>query len=314
MNYLKYKIPYDLINEKIKLLNSKNIVFYIDLNSIARGFYNRSIILEELSNYIEHKKLPVLLLKELKIFLNNLHSYYKTLNPKFYIFYDNGENYQNKSVSSKYKFNRTNQSKTYILNDEERALYYEIKNYYFEEIKNKFSIKNLCKVVSLDKYESDFVPYYAISNYKFFKNPDVINIILSVDKDLLQCCKFENTFQAISVFLPSKSQIVSKVYDNNNAIEYISKNNKHSITSDYIPLILAISGDRQDGIPTLKKGLGVASTINMIKLYDMPPDFNSTYNLPEDLKEFRIKLQTNLDLTSFERQIERIPKKILALI
>ena len=311
MNYLKYRIPYDLINSVIK--SYKNLVIFIDLNSIARGFYNRDVIVSELNNYIEHKQLPTLLINELKFFLNNLFSSYKQYNPKFCIFYDLGLHEQNKSVSGSYKSNRTNESKTYIINDEERELYYQIKNYYFEEIHKQFNIKNLCKVVFLQNYESDFVPYYFIKKYKYNQNPDTLNLILSVDKDLLQCCQFKNTYQAISVYIKSESRIESVLYDDTNAVKYIAKSFSPDgfITSKYIPLILAMAGDKNDGIDGIKKGLGVMGVIKMIKLYNFPDDFNSTFQLPADISSYKLKLQTNLSLTSFERQISRIPQQIL---
>lgn len=311
MNYLKYRIPYDLINSVIK--SYKNLVIFIDLNSIARGFYNRDVIVSELNSYIEHKQLPTLLIKELKIFLNNLFSNYKQYNPKFCIFYDLGLHEQNKSVSGSYKSNRTNESKTYIINDEERELYYQIKNYYFEEIHKQFNIKNLCKVIFLQNYESDFVPYYFIKKYTYNQNSDTLNLILSVDKDLLQCCQFKNTYQAISVYIKSESRIESVLYDDINAVKYIAKSFSPDgfITSKYIPLILAMAGDKNDGIDGIKKGLGVMGVIKMIKLYNFPDDFNSTFQLPADISPYKLKLQTNLSLTSFERQISRIPQQIL---
>lgn len=311
MNYLKYRIPYDLINSVIK--SYKNLVIFIDLNSIARGFYNRDVIVSELNSYIEHKQLPTLLIKELKIFLNNLFSNYKQYNPKFCIFYDLGLHEQNKSVSGSYKSNRTNESKTYIINDEERELYYQIKNYYFEEIHKLFNIKNLCKVIFLQNYESDFVPYYFIKKYTYNQNSDTLNLILSVDKDLLQCCQFKNTYQAISVYIKSESRIESVLYDDINAVKYIAKSFSPDgfITSKYIPLILAMAGDKNDGIDGIKKGLGVIGVIKMIKLYNFPDDFNSTFQLPADISPYKLKLQTNLSLTSFERQISRIPQQIL---
>ena len=44
---------------------------------------------------------------------------------------------------------------------------------------------------------------------------------------------------------------------------------------------------------------------------DFPDDFNSTFQLPADISPYKLKLQTNLSLTSFERQISRIPQQIL---
>lgn len=311
MNYLKYRIPYNLINEVIR--SYKNLVIFIDLNSIARGFYNRDVILSELNNYIESKQLPTLLILELKEFLNNLYQGYKKYNPKFCIFYDLGFNEQNKSVSNSYKANRTNETKTYIITDEERELYYQIKNYYFEEINKQFNIKGLSKVIFLNEYESDFIPYYWIKKYEFNQQPDTLNLILSVDKDLLQCCQFKNTFQAVSVYIKSESRIESVLYNDNNALKYIAKSftPDNIITSKYVPLVLAMAGDKSDGIDGIKKGLGVVGVIKMIKLYNLPHEFNSTLTLPPDISPYRLKLQTNLSLTSFERQIERIPSLVL---
>jgi len=311
MKYLKYKIPYDLINQIIT--SYKNLVIFIDLNSIARGFYNRDVILSELNDYVEHKKLPTLLIEELKLFLNNLYRGYRQYNPKFCIFYDLGIHGQNKSVSNSYKSNRTNESKTYFIDDQERELYYKIKNYYFEEIYKQFNKPNLSKVIFLQDYESDFVPYYFIKKYEFNRQPDTLNLILSVDKDLLQCCQFKNTYQAISVYIPSQSRIESVLYDDLNAIKYIAKsfNPDGKITSKYVPLLLALAGDKNDGITGIKRGLGVVNAIKMIKLYDFPDDFNSTFPLPSDIAPYKLKLQTNLSLTSFERQISRTPLSVL---
>lgn len=311
MKYLKYRIPFNLIHQRSK--NYKNLIIYIDLNSIARGFYNREVILYELSNYIETRNSPTLLINELKEFLNNLYSSFKYLNPKFCIFFDTGQCAQNKNISNKYKINRTNESKSYIDTDEDREIYYQIKNYYFDEIYSHFNKKNLCKIIYLKDYESDFVPYYFIKKYQIDQNPDTLNLILSVDKDLLQCCQLNNTIQSISVYIKSQSKIESLIYDDITALKFIYKKFEPDgfITSKYIPLILALSGDKSDGIDNIKKGMGVANAIKLIKLYKMPHDFNSTYQLPLDLQQYKLKLQSNLSMISFERQIDRIPKHVL---
>ena len=313
MKYLKYKIPFNEINEELNNKNYKQLVFFIDLNSIARGFYNRDVITTEFGNYLENKQMPFMLINELKTFLNNLHSSYKRYNPTFCIFYDIGNNLQNTNVSSKYKINRTNQSKSYIETDEERELYYHIKNYYFEEIYNQFNIKNLSKVVYLKDYESDFVPYYFIEKYEFCRTDKTMNVVLSVDKDLLQCCQFKNTFQAVSIYLKTQSKIESILYNDFNAVKYLSKrfNPDGIITSKYIPLLLAIAGDKSDNIIQIKKGLGIVKAIEMVRDYGIPADFNSSYKLPLIIQNEKLKLQTNLSLTSFERQISRVPKSVL---
>jgi 5'-3' exonuclease len=313
IKYIRYKIPYTEINQELNSKNYKQIVFFLDLNSIARGFYNRDVIRTEFGYYIEDKKLPFLLINELKDFLNNLYNSYKKYNPTFCIFYDIGMNLQNKNVSGTYKANRTNESKSYIETDEERELYYHIKNYYFEEIYKQFNKKGVSKVVFLKDYESDFVPYYFIKKYEFCNNQSTINIILSVDKDLLQCCQLGNTFQATSIYLKNQSKIESILYNDNNAVCFLSKkfNPDGKITSKYIPLLLAIAGDKSDNIPGIKRGIGIVKAIELVRDYGIAADFNSSYILPLLIQSEKLKLQTNLSLISFERQISRIPKDVL---
>lgn len=314
--YLKYRIPYSEINNQLKISNYKQVIFFIDLNSIARGFYNRDVIRTEFGYYLEDKRLPFLLIDELKEFLNNLYFAYKQYKPTFCIFYDDGVGLQNTNVSNKYKTNRTNQSKSYIENDDERELYYHIKKYYFEEIYQQFNKPGLSKVIYLKDYESDFIPYYFIKKYEFCNNPKTMNIILSVDKDLLQCCEFSNTFQAISVYIKTQSKIESVLYNDLNAVCFLSKRFKPDgmVTSKYVPLLLAIAGDKSDNIIGIKKGLGFVKAIEMIQDYGLPADFNSSYKLPMIIQNEKLKLQTNLSLTSFERQISRIPDSVLNTI
>lgn len=84
-----------------------------------------------------------------------------------------------------------NVSKYYITNDDEKQMYYEIKDYYFNKIHSKFRIKKTIDVIFLKDYETDLIPHYVISRELLFrKNSESVNLILSMDKDLLQCCSF----------------------------------------------------------------------------------------------------------------------------
>jgi hypothetical protein len=466
-HYLKYRLnKRDIFN----ILNNNNtfktVNFFIDLQSIARGLYNKNLIALEVSNYIQNGNvLPTTLLNELRIFLNDLHTTFEYYHPRFVIFYDDGNNNQNKSISKTYKSNRPSASQNLInhinnspkvmemiqnkqtsdfdkilsdlnvkkvepeqvqiikkpeadelieiktkiqaeistiqqeiltnnnikldskikiqdkfnklnnhINDaviqkitnnenietsinidelitdikkeviEEKfhsnidiisnklkpivkkqltivkkeeishQLTYEeeeeykntfriIKKYYFSEIVTKFNIKGLSKIIYMQDYETDFIPYYFLK-YKF-ESDDALNIILSMDKDLLQCCKFKNTFQVTTNYLPSQSKIITNIYDDRNAISYIYDSFKPGIlTAEYIPLILSISGDKADGIPGVP-GIGYANAIKLIMKTGMLPEY--PINVPSELENYKEKIQNNYKMISFDEQISRLP-------
>jgi hypothetical protein len=308
MHYLKYVVPNKLIFDKIIEKQYKNVIFYIDMMSISRGYFNKQVATLEICSYSENRQLPTLFINELKQFLGQLHSYYAKYSPKFVIFYDSGHENQNRNFSSTYKSD-SGGGLNAILEDDELQLFRQIKQYYFEQVNEKFNIKNISKVLYLKNIETDYIPYFVLDNNLIDSNNSLTaNIILSVDKDLLQTCEFDNVYQAISVYLKSESRISSALYDKDNAIEYIFKKFKRGfLTAKYIPLVLALAGDKADQIPNLFKGLGFAKAIDLILQYNLPPIFNDTYELPEILKPYRKQLIRNLSLTSFELQIKRIP-------
>lgn len=302
LHYINYQIPYGQLYELLK--GKKQINIFIDLNSIVKGFYNRILILEELNFYIENKRISDKLITELKQYLTNLFNNFKPYNPKFILFYDTGIN-GNYSIDPDYKSNRTNLSKTYIQTDDERELYYHIKNYYFNKIYKVFKLKKICSVIFLENVETDFVPYYAIS--KEFLNSDkkeTLNLILSVDKDLLQCCDLNNTYQSVCLYSTKDKKFILNLYDDNTAISYITKK-QSSLKSKYIPTLLSLSGDKSDNISGLP-GIGPIKAEKLICENNLNVEINNLNSLPSSINNYKQKLINNFKLISFKEQIERL--------
>lgn len=303
--YLKYRIPHHLIKQKLDLKKYNQINFFIDIQSIARGFFNKNVIQMEVTNYMESRNPPKLFTEELQIFMKTLYEYYSNYNIKFVIFYDVGNDNQNKSIDSSYKDDRGGVLDL-ILDDEQQQLFRQIRQYYFEDVNAKFNIDKICSIIYLKNVETDFVPFYAINNgYLNSQKDTTCNIILSIDKDLLQCCKFSNTYQPISLY--KNKQIDMQIYDNYNAIVYLNEKIKPGLLgAEYIPLLLALSGDKADHVPNLYRGLGIQKAIQIIVRNNMPPIFNSSFKLPLELEVYKTQLLKNLSITSFELQIKRI--------
>ena len=314
--YLKYQIKYSLILAVLQKLNKRKINFFIDLQNISRGFYNRNTIFMEINRFATENKISNIFIEELKFFLNNLFMKFKQFDPFFIIFYDDGRCQQNKNIQSYYK-NGRNTLNTILEHDEELHIFRKIKQYYFNQIQILFEKEDLSKVFYLKQYEADLIPHYCILNDLFdSQQNDILNVILSVDKDLLQTCKFTNTIQCATNFHGSQSgkkQIHFGVYDNDNCISYIYKNFKPGIlTAKYIPLILSLTGDKADGINGIKN-IGPAKAIKLIEEYRLPHklDKNDINNYPEIIQDNFDLIQSNFSIIDFEEQIKRIPKESL---
>lgn len=307
-HYFKYVVPNRLIHDKLTEKNYKRVNFYIDLASIARGFFNMKVVTMEIANYAETRQPPTIFINELKEFLTQLYRNYQSYNPRFVIFYDTGHENQNRNFDSVYKSDKSG-GVFAVLENEELQLFREIKSYYFNQTAEKFNVTNVSRVIYLKNVETDYIPYYILSeNLMDSGNPDIANIILSVDKDLLQTCQFPNCYQAISVYLKSDHKVDSHLFDDETAIAYIYKNFKRGfLTSKYIPLLLAMAGDKADMIPNLYRGLGFAKACDLILQHNLEPVFNSTIELPRDLEPYKSQLLKNLGLTSFELQVKRVP-------
>lgn len=306
--YIKYAVPISKIKELVTS-QIKRIVFFIDFQSICKGFYNRNNIFFEINHYIENKKPSEKLVQEYSDFLNYLYKVFKNLDQYYITFYDDGVNAQNKFTDVSYKSNRVPMSDI-ITDDKELMVYYEIKKYYFKMIEQKMNKHKLSKVFYLHEYESDMVPFFILKNNYFGTNKDdTLCIILSGDKDLLQCCQFINTYQCTNRYFKSTKKFEITLYDDKNAIEYIHDNFKPGIlTSKYIPLILSIAGDKADKIDGIR-GLGYVKTINLIQNCGLPATpweirQSKTY-IPEVITQNINLIEKNFKLIDFNSQLIR---------
>lgn len=110
-----------------------------------------------------------------------------------------------------------------------------------------------------------------------------------------------------TVYSRKKGQLEFYVLDNYNAISYIYKKFKRGLlTAEYIPLILAISGDKADNIDGVK-GVGDATAVKLITQHRIPPTIVQSTSLPQRLEQSRQLIMDNFALTSFDEQMRRIP-------
>lgn len=310
--YLKYQIPYSGIYNLINNQNYKNINFFIDLPSISRGFYNRTVIHDEINRYLEEQTLPTLFIDESKTFYNNLYQKFQKYNPKFITFYDSGKCQQNTTISSTYKATRIS-SDALLLDDSETILFKKIRQYYQQIFPEHFNKPKVSAVITNDIYELDLIPYLFLKeNWIGCNNKNTLNIILSTDKDLLQCCQFLNTIQVATLYSKKQRRLLFYILNNENAISYIYKKFKIGLlTAKHIALLLALTGDKADNISGIK-GVGPAKACNLLIKYKQQFDveIHEHISWPSELQSFAKQIVKNYRLISFEEQLKRIPKHV----
>lgn len=314
MHYLKFQIPYNIIREYLKSGQYNNIIFHIDLPSISRGFYNKQVVEMELTNYINNRQMPTLFFKESKEFLGKLYDQFKFYNPKFSIFYDDGQCLQNKAIYNGYK-DRSSSYESMILEDAQVELFHEIKKYYYGEFPKKFTIPRISNTIFLEQYEADFMPWIML-NYNIWNcaNYNTLNVILSTDKDLLQCCQFKNVIQVFTLYSKKNSSIEFNVYNDETAIEQIyNKYQRGILSSKYIPLLLSLGGDKADKIPGIE-GVGSAKAYKFIIDHNLPYEIHNQTILPDKLEPYRSVIVRNYKLISFDEQLKRIPLSVIEQI
>ena len=302
-HYFKFKVPFKSIHNILQTGNYSRIIFHIDLPSIARGFYNADVVHLEIDQYIQSKQMPELFFQEARIFYDTILAQFRNYNPFFVTFYDSGKCSQNRTIYKQYKGDRGSIIDNLMLEDKQKELFRHIKNYYFMDFIKRFNIKNLSTVVYTDDYEADFIPHIIINgNMLGSQNTNVLNIILSTDKDLAQTCKFSNVRMCSTIYSRKEGQLKFYVLDNQNALVYIYKKFKRGLlTAEYVPLVLALAGDKADNITGIK-GVGEATAIKLITQHRLPPTIVQSTVLPQKLEENRNMIMTNFSLTSFPLQ------------
>ena len=318
--YLKYPLDYNRLLNILQDKNKKKVNFFVDLNSICKGFYKAETVLYEVGEYAENGEVSGKLLRELKEWLNNLYRIFKGYDPFFILFYDDGQCLQNRALMSTYKSGRSMHN--LIVDDDHKTtdLFRKIKKWYYLKIKEQFEKPDLSYVLYSNEYETDLVPYYCWK-YDVFDaaENEVLNLVLSVDKDLLQVVEANNFLQLVSGFKANNEkgryELDLRIFDRKNAISYIyDKFQPGILTAKYIPMILAICGDKSDEIFGLS-GYGPGKSVKLIEknniswnIDDLKKDLNS---MPEIIQKNINTIIRNYKLISFEEQIKRLPKDFL---
>jgi hypothetical protein len=169
---------------------------------------------------------------------------------KMHFFLESGKSSYHLDVHKLYKADRGT-SDFFGLDDETRALFFNIldKNYnVIDKVGNKIPDVTVHRLMYL---EADFVPWYLMNNVM---TDDQFNesahLIYSADKDLVQCLHSDNIFQYC------KHYKCSKILSQKDILEHVFKTPMEAEKpAEWFCMALAICGDIADGFAGIK-GIG----------------------------------------------------------
>jgi len=250
-NVISYYPTYALLDSIMSYSKYDTLNLYIDLKGIARPLYMEHTRI----NIVESTKMArktdssfFTSLLEFFIFHKN-YALKRGIKINFYVFYELGESFYHLNIDKKYKANRRIDNMP-GLDKVGKEIFNDViqKNLILiEKVFNK--VPNI-KIILSNHLEADFIPYYLIRNSLVPVTDNVCQLVYSNDHDLFQNIILGNN---VYQFLKTKTKRVLK-----SGGEISSKYLKHecSIPDEYFPLIMAIMGDKGDGIIDKVKGAG----------------------------------------------------------
>ena len=295
---LSYYPSYAILDEIVSSSDCTTMNIFIDLKNNLQTLYMKEPIHAIVENSLKSRFIDSSVFSSVLAFLA-FHRMYaikrQNLNIKFYIFFETGVSYYHTNISKKYKINRRIDD-LYGLDKEKRDLFFSVlqKNYMLlEKVCNR--LPNT-KLIRLQNFEADFIPYYLISNKLVEHGNNVANVVYSNDHDMLQCLS-----------LPGNNYIFSKSYQNKkiirkgNALKSYLKWDKNYPDS-YLPLVMSIIGDTGDNVD----GVG---GIGAKRAYDIIDDLIKMVGGMENLRENVIN-NKSIFLPSFLETPNKYLKKI----
>jgi len=189
----------------------------------------------------------------------------------FYVFYESGESFYHLHVDKKYKANRRIDNLS-GLDKVGKEIFTDVVQKNLTLIEKTFNKVPNIKIIYLNHLEADVIPYYLIRNNMVDTSDNVCQLIYSNDHDLFQNIILgENVYQ----FLKTKTKSILKRNEIVNKYLKVDEN----ISDEYFPLIMAILGDRGDGIIDKVKSIGPKTVPKFIeKLVGLIGCMNTLYN------------------------------------
>lgn len=241
---IPYYPTYSDLDSVISAKNYKEIRLFVDVKNIATGMYSGHVV-EDIIEMSSGKFVCSIIFSALLSFVafHRVYAMKRSLDIKMFFFMESGQSFFHTNVLPSYKAERK-LSPLGNLTTDHMLDYYRIvrKNLELSEfVLSKIKGISFIRLVNL---EADFVPYYII-RYLSEANDNVLNIIYSTDKDLLQTLTIPDR-NVVQFFRSIKKKMM---ITKEQVMPLVMNIKSSSIDPQFAPLAQAIMGDPSDGVP-----------------------------------------------------------------
>jgi len=257
---INYYPKYEYLDSILSSSSAKKINIYVDLKGCIQSLYQEWAVKYLLDQSNGTRYLDDSLFLSVLQFIN-FHKIYakkRCIDLTMYIFSERGASTYHLNIYKDYKSKRGNTLS--FLTAEQREFFHLILNKNFDMIEHIGNRIPNVSVIKLDHLEADFIPYQI---RKFVLGPfkdNEVDIIYSVDKDMLQCLDNPKTYIFYKHYKSHKIIDYKTGYSH-----YLKKEwNNPDIGLDWFPLFLSINGDSADGFDGVR-GLGSVFLIENIR-------------------------------------------------
>jgi len=300
---IPYYPTYADLDSVVSSSNFKEIRLFVDVKNISTGMYSGHVV-EDIVEMSSGRFVCSVIFSALLSFVafHRVYAMKRSLNIKMYFFMESGQSFFHTNILPSYKAERK-LSPLGNLTTEGMLDYFRIvrKNLELSEfVLSKIKGISFIRLVNL---EADFVPYYTI-RYLSEPSKDVLNIIYSTDKDLLQTLTIPD-HNVVQFFRTLKK----KMFITKDQVMPLVMNIKSSaVDPQFAPLAQAIMGDPSDGVPGFY-GIGGSRCNKILEI--LVPKLNCS------MDDLSFRASTGEDLfkgVEFKEKDEELPDGILRTV
>jgi len=273
---LSYYPTYSILDEILSYGNYNQINIFVDLKNSLQSLYLEHAVVTIVEESIKSRFIDTSIFSSVISFLSfhKLYSIKRNIKINFYIFFETGPSYYHLNIDSRYKKNRKI-DELFGLDKEKREKFFEIVQ------KNLMLVEKACnkipnvKVIRMQNFEADFIPYYILRNNLIHLDNQTANIIYSADHDMYQNVQHDNCFIYVKHYKYKKIIKKGEILKNYLKVET-------NFNDEYYSLVMAVVGDTGDNVFGIK-GIGqkIIATILDELIYmtgGMDLLYNNTFN------------------------------------
>lgn len=258
---INYFPKYEHLDSVVNSLKKDRLNIFVDLKGCMTSLFQEWAVKTIVDQSKDVQVCDQSVFAAILEFVSYHRSYCRKRNLKLnmYFFMESGTSSYHEEIHKLYKKNRS-QSDFFGLDDISKDLFFNVlkRNYAVaEKVCNKIPDIHFIRLYNL---EADFLPHYLLYHY-FPKEvlEESMNMIYSLDKDMLQCLKHKNVVQFYKSY-----KLVRCIFSDDIVKHYFKKEDAKLIAAEWFPLILSIDGDASDNF----KGVDRVSLGTIYKLWD----------------------------------------------